>query len=148
MFVLKKDGILRSRVEYRRLNAGTVRGTYPIPRMDEFVDSLQKARIILTFDIISGYREHRILRWTNGVDHLAFAAHDGLYKYIRMPLNFKNASATLRRAIDVLLASGKWQFALVDINDTIIFSSTPKGDPQHVEEVLKLLFNAEMTVKL
>ena len=40
VFVPKKDGTMRFRVDYRKLNAVTVRDSYPLPRMDECIDSL------------------------------------------------------------------------------------------------------------
>lgn len=51
----KKDGSLRFCVDYRRLNAVTVRDSYPIPRMDECIDSVGEAKLFITLDANSGY---------------------------------------------------------------------------------------------
>ncbi|CAN8062284.1 unnamed protein product [Agarophyton chilense] len=51
----KPDGSLRFCIDYRKLNAVTVRDTYPLPRMDEFVDSLGEANVFTTLDANSGY---------------------------------------------------------------------------------------------
>lgn len=58
-----------------------------------------------------------------------------------------NAPATFQKATDVILATIKWWYALVYTADIIIFLNTPEEHPQHIEEVLKLLNNAEMTIK-
>jgi hypothetical protein len=75
--VPKPDGSLRFCVDYRRLNAITVPETYPLPRMDECIDSLGEAVVFTTLDYNSGY-------WQIPVDpadreKTAFTSHFGVY---------------------------------------------------------------------
>ena len=51
----KKDGRLRFCVDYRKLNEKTVRDTYPLPRIDDCIDSLGEATVFYTLDCNSGY---------------------------------------------------------------------------------------------
>jgi hypothetical protein len=53
--VAKLDGSTRFCVDYRKLNEITVRDSYPLPRMDECIDSLGDAKIFTTLDCNSGY---------------------------------------------------------------------------------------------
>ena len=55
VFVPKKDGTMRFCVDYRELNAVTVCDFYPLPRMDEYIDSLGDATVFTTLDCNSGY---------------------------------------------------------------------------------------------
>ena len=55
LFVPKKDCKLRFCIDYRRLNSVTVKDSYPIPRMDECIDSLGKAQVFSALDAFSGY---------------------------------------------------------------------------------------------
>ena len=50
VLVPKSDGSLRFCVDYRRLNALTVRDSFPLPRMDKYVDSLGDANVFTTLD--------------------------------------------------------------------------------------------------
>ena len=146
VFAPKKDGALRFCVDYRRLNAITVRDSYPIPRMDECMDSLGTAKTFSTLDANSGYWQVEID--PKDRDKTAFTSHHGLYRFIRMPFGLKNAPATFQRAIDVILSSVKWQFALVYLDDIVIFSPKPEEHIEHVKKVLMLLQDAGVTIKL
>jgi len=57
VLVPKKDGILRFCVDYRLLNVVTKKDSYPLPRMDECIDSLGDATIFSTLDCNAGYRQ-------------------------------------------------------------------------------------------
>ena len=92
VFVPKPDGTLRFCVDYRRLNAMTIRDSYPIPRMDEFIDSLGDAVIFTTLDCNSGYWQIEMA--DEDKDKTAFISHSGLYRWLRMPFGLKNAPGT------------------------------------------------------
>jgi hypothetical protein len=51
----KKDGAIRVCVDYRKLNAMTIKDSYPLPRMDEYLESLGDAVLFYSFDCNSGY---------------------------------------------------------------------------------------------
>ena len=55
VFVPKKDGTMPSCVDYRKLDAATVRDSYTLPRMDECMDSLGDATVFTTLDFNSGH---------------------------------------------------------------------------------------------
>ena len=55
LFARKKDGTLRMCVDYRALNKNTKKDAYPIPRIDDLLDRLQKARIFSKIDLSQGY---------------------------------------------------------------------------------------------
>ena len=55
VIVNNKDGSLRVCIDYRQLNNRTVRDAYPLPRIEEALDALGKAKFFLTLDLTCGY---------------------------------------------------------------------------------------------
>lgn len=79
-------------------------------------------------------------------DKTAFSSHPGLYRFIHMPFGWRCAHGTFQRTMEVILPSGKWQFALVYLDDIAIF----KSHEQHIEHVRKvrsLLSNEDLKLQ-
>jgi len=75
VLVPKKDGQLRFCVDYRRLNDITVSDTYPLPRMDDCIDSLGDANVFSTLDCNSGYWQIPVAEQDR--DKTTFTSHMG-----------------------------------------------------------------------
>lgn len=59
-------------------------------------------------------------------DKTAFTLHDRLYRFIRMPLELRNAPGTYQRTIEMISSRVNWRFALVHLHNIVIFSNTPQ----------------------
>lgn len=146
VFVLEKNVIMCFCDDCRRLSAVTVRNSYFMPRMDEYIYYSGESTIVSTLDINSRYWQ--IKMDGKGVHKTAFETHNRLHNNIKMLFGLKNASATFQRAMVIILAPLKRRYALVYIDDTITFLKTPEKHLKHVEELLKILNNAGMMIKL
>jgi len=146
VLVPKKDGTLRFCVNFRLLNAVSKRDSYPLPRMDECIDSLDEAKVFSTLDCIAGYWQ--VLTADGDREKTAFVCHKGAYHYKRMPFGLTNAPATFQWALDIILSDVKWQSCLVYPDDVIVYSQTQEEHVQHIDDVLDLLRAAEVTLKL
>ena len=60
LFVKKNDESLRLCVDYRRLNAVTIKNKYPLPRIDVLFDQLVRAKVFSKIDFRSGYHQIKI----------------------------------------------------------------------------------------
>ena len=122
----------------------TVKDSYPIPRMDECIDSLGDANVFTTLDAYSGY-------WQVGLEErdrakTSFVCHAGQYQYKRMPFGLTNAPATFHRALDMILSPFKWKTCLVYIDDIVIFSKSVEEHIRHVDEISTALGEAGVTL--
>ena len=57
LFVKKKDKSLRMCVDYRPLNAMTIKNKYPLPHIDILFNQLAKAKVFSKIDLRSGYHQ-------------------------------------------------------------------------------------------
>jgi len=146
VLITKKDGSVRFCVDYRKLNSVTIRDTYPLPRMDECLDSLGDASIFTTLDCNSGYWQIPVRNEDR--DKTAFVTHVGVHRFKRMPFGLCNAPATFQRALDMILAQVKWRNALVYLDDVIIYSHTIQEHYDHVNFVLHHLRQAGVSLQL
>ncbi|GMF27793.1 unnamed protein product [Phytophthora fragariaefolia] len=147
VLVRKKDGSVRFCVDYRALNSITRKDVYPLPRIDEILESLGGARLFTTLDLRSGYWQIRVAKEDR--HKTAFMSKRGLYRFKRMPFGMTNAPATFQRLMNRVLRGLTWLTCLVYLDDIIIF--TKGGIERHVVElagVLQRLRSAGLSLKL
>lgn len=86
---LKADRTPRFCVNYRRLNAVTIRDTFPIPRMEAYFDSLGDAIVFTALEYNWGYWQVPVRQKYR--EETAFTCHAGIYRFKRMPFGLTNA---------------------------------------------------------
>ncbi|UYV64119.1 hypothetical protein LAZ67_2006616, partial [Cordylochernes scorpioides] len=140
ILVRKKDGTWRFCVDYRRLNKTTKKDVYPLPRIDDALDSLAGSSYFSTMDLRSGY-------WQIEVDEkdrekTAFITPDGLYEFQVMPFGLCNAPATFERMIDSVLGSLKWNMCLCYLDDIVVYAPTFEEHLRRLQLVLSCIQKA------
>ncbi|CAM4838051.1 unnamed protein product [Rotaria magnacalcarata] len=141
VLALKKDGLYRLCIDYRKLNEVTVRDAYPIPRIDDTLDALQHAQFISTLDLRSGYWQVEMEDSSKPIT--AFVTHRELFECNVMPFGLTNAPATFQRLTDIVLAGLKWQCCLAFLGITGYYRRFIKNDAKIAEPLLKLLHSQQ-----
>ncbi|KAG1035859.1 hypothetical protein G6F43_013161 [Rhizopus delemar] len=137
LFVRKKDGAMRMCIDYRALNKLTVRNKHPLPRIDECLDRLKGAQYFTSLDLKSGYHQVRIA--PEDVPKTAFNTRYGQFEFLVLPFGLTNAPPTFQSLMNRVLGDYLDRFALVYLDDILIFSKTKEEHQRHVKHVLDLL---------
>ena len=146
VLVRKKDGSLQFCIDFRRLNALTVKDSHPLPRICETLDSLVGAAYYSTFDLTSGF-------WQVPMDeeskqYTAFTLGSmGLYECERMPFGLCNAPATFQRLMQNCLGELNLTYCLIYLDDMIVYSKTPEEHLLRMRVVFDRIREAGLKLK-
>ena len=121
VLIPKPYGSPRFCIDHRQLNEPTVRDSYPIPRMDDCLDSLGDAQFFSTLDCNAAYWQISLA--TEDKPRTAFTCHCGTHQCTRLSWGLCNAPATFQWAIDRIPSEVKWQNVFVYLDDLIIFTA-------------------------
>ena len=142
VLVKKKNGKLRFCVDYRRLNKITKKDAYPLPRVDEMLDTLSGSKWFSTLDLASGYWQ--VQMHPKDREKTAFTTRFGTYEFNVMPFGLCNAPVTFQRLMDRIYKDIAWKFVVVYLDDTIIYSRTFEDHLKHLREVFMRIRKARL----
>ena len=146
LFVKKKDGSLRLCVDYRGLNAITVKNRYPLPLISQLLDQLSKASVFTKIDLRGAYNLVRIKagdEWKT-----AFRTRYGHFEYAVMPFGLTNAPAVFQHMMNDIFREYLDHFVVIYLDDLLIFSKNQEEHDIHVRKVLTKLREVGLYAKL
>jgi hypothetical protein len=126
----KKDQSLRLCVNYRPLNAVTIKNKYPLPRIDILFDQLTSARVFSMVDLCLGY--HQIKIRLKDIPKIAFSTRYVLYEYLVMSFGLTNALAHFMYLMNSVFMSELKKFIVVFIDAILIYSKSEEEHAQHL----------------
>lgn len=145
VLVKKKDKTLRVCVDFRKLNARTVKDTYTIPRIPETLQALSGAEWFCSLDLQSGYLKVKITSGDKA--KTAMTTPFGMYEFNRMPFGLTNAPATFQRLMESCLGNRIFRTCLVYLDDVVIFGRSFPEMLERLEEVLQRLRDFGLKLK-
>jgi len=146
MFLVDKpDGTKRMVIDYRALNAQTVRNRYPLPRVDELFDRLQGMAYFSKIDLRTGYWQIPVA--PEDVAKTAFTSRHGHYEWLVMPMGLTNAPAAFMALMETTFRDALNKFVLCFLDDILIYSRTKEEHVGHLRAVLQRLRDSKLYAK-
>eukprot|EP00253_Pinus_taeda_P016213 PITA_16213 len=133
--VPKKNGKWRVCVDYRELNKATLKYHFPLPFIDQVLDSLAGKKFFSFLDGFSGYNQIRIA--TEDQDKTTFTCPWGTYAYNVFPFGLCNAPATFQREVLAIFADLVHECVQVYMDDFTVYGNTYNDCLNNLEKVLK-----------
>src|SRR5579859_7643324 len=145
LFVQKKDKSLRLCVDYRPLNAVTVKNKYPLPRIDTLFDQLAGAKVFSKIDLRFSY--HQIKIRPSDIPETAFSTRYGLYEYLVMSFGLTNAPAYFMYLMNSVFMPELDKFVVVFIDDILVYSRSEVEHAEHLRVFLQRLRDHKLYAK-
>ena len=136
---------MRMCIDYRSLNAVTIKNKYPLPRIEDLFDQLKGAKYFSKIDLRSGYYQLKIR--PQDTPKTAFVTRYGLYEFLIMSFGLTNAPAYFMNLMNKIFMEELDKFVVVFIDDILIYSRSAEEHEQHLRVVLDRLREHQLYAK-
>ncbi len=144
ILVKKANGTYRFCTDYRKLNSVTKSDSFPLPRMEDWVDKVGSAKYVTKLDLLKGYWQIPLTERACEVS--AFITPSGLYAYKVMAFGLRNAAATFQRLMNQVVAN--LDGCAVYLDDVILHSDTRSSHLERLHQLFTRPAQANLTINL
>ena len=142
VLVKKPNGKWRTCIDFTHLNNACPKDSFPLPRIDQLVDSTAGHALLSFMDAYSGYNE--IPMFEPDQEHTSFITDRGLYCYIGMSFGLLNAGATYQRLVNKMFKAQIGKTMEVYVDDMLVKTKEASDHVTHLSEMFDILRDYRM----
>ncbi|KAL0461323.1 UNVERIFIED_CONTAM: Retrovirus-related Pol polyprotein from transposon opus [Sesamum latifolium] len=124
-------------IDFRDLNKACPKDFYPLPRIDQLVDSTSGCELLSMMDASQGY--HQIMLAPKDRKKVSFITSECTFCYVAMPFGLKNAGATYQRLVDKIFYPQIGKNIEVYVDDMLVKSKKAEEHVKDLEETFSVL---------
>ena len=146
VIICKKMGEICLCVDFRKLNAISIRDSFPLPRIEEALQAVQAAIWFSSFDLAQGYLQMAMEE--EDIHKMAFrAGSSGLYEFTRMPFGLTNAGASFCHLMEMCIGDQQYITLLFYLDDICVFAETADQMLDRIQLVFNRLKEFSLKIK-
>lgn len=123
-------------IDYRQINKRLIADKFPLPRIDDILDQLGRAKYFSCLDLMSGF--HQIKLEEKSKDLTAFSTNNGSYRFTRLPYGLKIAPNSFQRMMTIAFSGLKPEQAFLYMDDLVVLGCSEKHMLSNLTQVFKL----------
>lgn len=124
-------------VDFRTLNKKVLADKFPLPRLEDILDQMGRAKYFSTLDLMSGF--HQVPLEENSRKYTAFSTYQGHYQYTRLPFGLNISPNSFQRMINIAMAGLTPEIAFLYIDDIIVIGCSQAHHLKNLKAVFQRL---------
>ena len=146
VIVCKKSGKIHLCVDFRKLNAISIRDSFPLPRIEEALQAVQAAVWFTSFNLVQGYLQMAMEE--ADIPKTAFrVGSSGLFEFTHMPFGLTNAGASFCRLMEMVIGDQQFVTLLFYLDDICIFANSADQMLDQIELAFSRLKQYQLKIK-
>ena len=146
VIIRKETGEIRLCIDFRKLNAISIRDSFPLPRVEEALQAVQAAVWFSSFNLAQGYLE--MVMEEGDIEKTAFRAGSrGIYEFTCMPFGLTNVGASFCRLMEMCIGDQKYVTLLFYVDDICIFAEMADQMLDRIELMFSHLKEFNLKIK-
>ncbi|GFV68577.1 retrovirus-related Pol polyprotein from transposon 412 [Trichonephila clavipes] len=135
VMVKKKDGSSRMCIDYRKLNQKLVKDKFPLPLIEDVLDTLQEEKVYSTLDLRNGFFHVDVDEDCR--KYTSFNVPDGQFEFNKVPFGLSTSPGVFQRYASSILRDLTRKGIVISYLDDLVI---PAKNEQEGLEKLKIIF--------